>query len=105
MFWPDLASAHYAKITTDVLNAVEIKFVDKKVNPPNVSQIRPIQCFWAILQNKIYANEWTTDLVPKLIRRIKTIIRITPENLAQTLMRGLKTKIRKAADRGPLSVI
>lgn len=105
VFWPDLASAHYAQKTTDVMRAVEIKFVDKSVNPPNVPQIRPIERFWAILQKKIYSNGWSTDSVPILIRRIKSLIRKTPENLAQNLMRGLKTKVRKAADRGPLSVI
>ena len=36
VFWPDLASAHYAKKTIDVLKANNIVFVDKHDNPPNV---------------------------------------------------------------------
>ncbi len=43
--------------------------------------------------------------INQLIRRIKNIIKNSPENLCQNLMRDLKTKVRKAADRGPLSVL
>ena len=38
MFWPDLASCHYSKKTTDWFTGQNILFVPKKDNPPNVPQ-------------------------------------------------------------------
>lgn len=105
IFWPDLASAHYSNKTQGIFRAVGIKYLEKSLNPPNVPQIRPIERFWAILQKKLYINGWTTEDINQLIRRIKNIIKNSSENLCQNLMRGLKTKVRKAADRGPLSVL
>lgn len=42
LFWPDLASAHYAKSTLQWLTENNIKFVEKDINPPNCPQLRPI---------------------------------------------------------------
>ena len=105
VFWPDLASAHYSNATQKELKRLEITYVPKDMNPPNVPQLRPIETYWAIMQRKLYENGWTTDYLPDLIKRIKSIVRKTPDTLSQNLMRGVKTKVRKAADRGPLSVI
>ena len=41
IFWPDLASSHYAKKSTDWLNERKVSFVPKPVNPPNVPKARP----------------------------------------------------------------
>jgi uncharacterized FlgJ-related protein len=43
VFWPDLASAHYAKDTLVRLEELKIEYVPKKENLPNVPQIRPIE--------------------------------------------------------------
>ena len=47
LFWPDLASSHYAKIVTKYLNEKNVEFVSKEENPPNVPQARGIELFWA----------------------------------------------------------
>ena len=39
VFWPDLASSHYAKNTQEWLIANNIEFVEKVKNPPNVPQL------------------------------------------------------------------
>ena len=36
IFWPDLASSHYANETTKWLIQHKVKFVPKQVNPPNI---------------------------------------------------------------------
>ena len=36
MFWPDLASAHYANSTLQLLESLHIPFVPKTSNPPNI---------------------------------------------------------------------
>jgi hypothetical protein len=46
VFWPDLASSHYAKDTIDFLKSNNIDFVDKSSNPPNAPELRPIEDFW-----------------------------------------------------------
>ena len=43
IFWPDLATCHYAKSVTDELTKNNINFVPKLENPPNVPQCRPIE--------------------------------------------------------------
>jgi hypothetical protein len=57
MFWPDLATCHYSRITRDCYEANKINFVSKVDSPPNLTQARPIEEFWAILSRKIY-NGW-----------------------------------------------
>jgi len=37
IFWPDLASSHYAKSVTRWMHANHINFVPKENNPPNCS--------------------------------------------------------------------
>jgi len=105
IFWPDLASSHYLNATQEAYKTLGINFVPKEANPPNVPQIHSIERFWAYLRQKLYENGWTTEDTAVLTRRITTIIRKSPENLCQNLTRGLKRKVRKAADRGVLSVI
>ena len=105
VFWPDLARAHYSKSTQDYYRANGIKFIPEKDNPPNVPQLRPIEQFWSYLGQKIYSNGWTTDKIPSLTRRINKIIKITPIEFYQKLMRNVKTKIRRAVDRRPLAII
>ncbi|CAF4403061.1 unnamed protein product [Didymodactylos carnosus] len=45
IFWPDLASSHYAQQTTEWLNERKVPFVPKCANPPNVPKARPIEDF------------------------------------------------------------
>jgi hypothetical protein len=40
VFWPDLASAYYAKDTLIRIEELKIEYVPKEVNPSNVPQIR-----------------------------------------------------------------
>jgi hypothetical protein len=54
IFWPDLASSHYANKKTKWFCQHKIKFIPKQVNPPSVPKARPIGAFWSILSNKIY---------------------------------------------------
>ena len=82
IFWPDLASAHYAKATVSWMSEF-INFVPKELNPPNVPQARPIENFWACLVQKVYEGGWeaTTD---KLIRRITAKLKDFDSNFSQT---------------------
>ena len=105
IFWPDLASAHYSRATLEAYKEMNINFVPKNVNPPNVPQLRPIESYWAILGQKLYQNGWTGKNIKQLIRRIRYLIRTTPIDVLRNLMKGVGTKVRAAANRGVLSVL
>lgn len=48
LFWPDLATAHYANVVQKFLIDNNIECVKRKDNPPSVPQVRPIERFWAL---------------------------------------------------------
>ena len=107
VFWPDLASAHYAKKTQDWLKSENIEFVQKIQNPPNLPQARPIETFWAILSARVYSGGWSAKTTYQLIRRIKSKFNEIKDNepeLVQTLMLKVKTKLRKIADNGVYAI-
>ena len=43
LFWPDLASVHYATAVQQYLKSQNIDFVSKEQNPPSVPDLRPIE--------------------------------------------------------------
>ena len=58
LFWPDLASCHYARTTICLFQELNIKFVPKEKNPPNCPQLHPIEDFWGLLKQLVYAKGW-----------------------------------------------
>jgi hypothetical protein len=105
MFWPDLASSHYAKKTTDWLTSQNIPFVPKKDNPPNIPQARPIEDFWSILKRKVYEKGWEAENEQHLIDRIKRKVKEIDESVVQTMILKVHNTLRKIEDNGPLSVL
>ena len=63
MFWPDLASANYAKSVTNYLISKSITFVQKADNPPAVPELRLVENFWSILKGMVYKNNWLLQLM------------------------------------------
>jgi hypothetical protein len=105
IFWPDLASCHYARSTLSAFRDLNIEVVPKDSNPPNVPQLRPIEKFWANLKRNVYKNGWRGEKIEDLIVKIKKELKKLPPEICQNYLRTLKTKVRKAADNGVLSVI
>jgi hypothetical protein len=105
IFWPDLASSHYARETIEVYNKLNVRYVPRNENPPSVPQLRPIEEFWAEIKRRVYANGWTAITVEQLIRRINLKLKTFDQSYFQRLFIGLKTKIRKAAENGVNSVL
>ena len=54
LFWPDLASSHYANSVINFFEEKKLKLVAKKDNPANVPECRPIEDFWSILKGIVY---------------------------------------------------
>jgi transposase len=100
VFWPDLASCHYAKATLEWLNAKKIPFITKDMNPPNAPQIRPIERFWAHLKGKVYESGWTAENEDQLMRRIKKKAKEFSEDYFSNLFSNFKDKIYRCAKDG-----
>jgi len=75
VFWPDLASSHYAQTVIDWLEEQEIPIVPKEMNHANVPEVRPIEDFWAIFKRDVYKDGWAADNVHQLETRIKYCLR------------------------------
>jgi hypothetical protein len=104
VFWPDLASSHYAQATMDFLDEKKIIYVPKGDNPPNVPQARPIENFWGDLSRRVYENGWQAKTKSKLIRRINSKLKEFDLSELQNHMKLVRYKLRKIADNGPYSV-
>ena len=105
VFWPDLASSHYAKDTVALLRDQNINFVRKQDNPPNVPQLWPFEKFWGILKSKVYNGGWTAKTEHQLKLRIQKCLRELDWEVVQGMMSTVKTNLRKAADTSPRKLL
>ena len=71
LFWPDLASSHYADDVIRYLEANNINFVPKERNPPAVPEARPIEDFWGELKRLVYEGNWQTTRLSQLLKPIE----------------------------------
>lgn len=53
LFWPDLASYHYAKRILSWYDDNNVHFVPKIANPPNCPELRPIEVYWALVKRTL----------------------------------------------------
>jgi hypothetical protein len=99
LFWPDLASIHYAKATLDWYEANNVDFVPKNMNPPNVPQIRPIEKYWAISKQYLRKTKRFAENINQFRRLFISTTKKLDEAAVQRLMRGLRTKLRNYTEQ------
>ena len=92
IFWPDKASAHYAKGTTDFLISINIQFVPKDRNPTNFPQFKPIKDFFGELSSLVYRKCWIARNVKQLKTKIKKCLKEMNRNGVQKACPTIKTK-------------
>ena len=80
-----------------------VYFVDEITNPPNVPQARPTENLWGILAQKVYEEGWEAKTQQELISQIQSQLKKFDSNFLQSLMGGVKIKLRAIADRGVLA--
>lgn len=80
LFWPDLASVHYAKRVLEFLGQENIEFIPKSKNPPNLPQARPIEEFWSICKQE-YSKR---HMPPKNLTGFKRIWKKLAADVAET---------------------
>ena len=95
LFWPDLASSHYAKDTIKFMEDNDISFVAKDMNPPNVPQCRPIERYWALVKAKLQKTEQAAKNIEDFKRKWKRASGKIEKSIVQKLMEGIQIKLRK----------
>jgi transposase len=100
VFWPDLASAHYAKKTQDFLRAKKVEFVPREHNPANVPELRPIEDFWSELKRRVYARNWKAKNIAQLRTRINYCIKNMDTKRVRKLGKRTFTRVDKVRRHG-----
>ena len=77
-----------------------VKFVPKDINPPNVPQARPIENFWGCLAQKVYEGGWEAETEQHLIYRIKPLMKEFDKKFVESLLAGVKAKVKSIGDNG-----
>ena len=105
IFWPDLATSHYAAETLNRLRQLGIPYVPKDCNPPNLPQCRPIENFWSLLKNLVYEGGWEATNTSQLERRIKKKIKLVDMQSVRKDFESIRTRLRSVSRNGPYSCI
>jgi hypothetical protein len=94
LFWSDLSTSHYANIVLEWLNNEKIEYIEKKDNPPNVPQARPIEHFWAICKQE-YAQRKNGAKNLRSFRMIwkKIALKVSNDH-GKSIMASVKQKLR-----------
>lgn len=95
LFWPDLASCHYASSVVNWYDSENLDYVKKELNPPNCPELRPIERFWAIIKRDLKQTCKPADSVKKFKYNWNRVVKKRGERLAKNLMKDVKKKVRK----------
>jgi hypothetical protein len=85
IFWLDKASAHYANVVIQHLRSVEINIVEKKDNPTNLPQARPIERYWAEIDRRLGMYKIPAESWVELSRRVKKVVKDSLKAMYNTL--------------------
>ena len=98
MFWPDLATAHYARATATLLTEAEVPMVTREMNLPNVPPLRPIEDFWGLLKHKqeVYRGGRAASSEQMLRSRIRSSLKKIVPSVPRIMMEGLGKRVRLA---------
>jgi len=89
-----LASAHYSNIVKERLYEKNVSFVARQDNPPNVPQARPVETVWALLERKVYENNWEAKHLDALTRRIKQKAKELDKKMLEAIVEGVRKKLQ-----------
>jgi len=93
VFWPNLASSHYANTVVTHLKEENVIFVEKFDNPPAVPELRPVKNFWSILKGLVYEKNWEAKTGDDLKNRIKYCLKKIDMNLVHRLVSSVPSKL------------
>ena len=76
--------------------------VDKDDNLANVPECRPIEDFWSILKQIVYADNWQVENVSQLRSRIEYCLNKVYPNLIYRLSKSIKGRLNMVLLNGVL---
>lgn len=100
LFWPDLATSHYAKTVVNYFEEKNVNFVAKEDNPPNVPECRPVEHFWGILKGLVYENNWQAKDLNQLRSRITKCLKNIDIDLVKSLMESVRYRVGQVRKYG-----
>lgn len=100
VFWPDLASSHYANSVISHLREKKVVFVEKADNPPCVPELRPIENFWSILKGLVYEKGWEAKNYNDLKKRIRSCIKKVDLSLVHKMVSSVASKLDSVRRNG-----
>ena len=103
LFWPDLATVHYAGKIQQLLIDNGISYVQRGKNLPNVLQARPIETIRTLLKHKVYENNWVARNLDPLARRIPSKVKIDKKVVANMSL-GVRKKLLRIYRKGVYSI-
>ncbi|CAF4079490.1 unnamed protein product [Rotaria sp. Silwood1] len=101
LFWPDLARSHYGHEVMEYFNENNISFVPEQHNPQNCPQARPIETFWSLLEQMVYAGGWEAKNLEQLKRRISQMLKKFDITVVQSMFSNIPKQLRRITDKGP----
>lgn len=104
IFWPDLASAHYANRVLERLEQEGVEVIAKKKNPPNLPQARGIERYWALVKAEYQKRIEPPKHLAGFKRMYQNDAAKVSEQSVQKVMKSSVAKLRKIGYSGPYSV-
>ena len=95
LFWPDLATAHYAKDTIKWMTDNGVYFVPKEWNPPNVPELRPIELYWATIKRNLRRMNKIAENTADMKKFWRSATAKIPSSTVRNLMQDVKQNTRK----------
>ena len=91
VFWPDLATIHYAKNVVEFLEK-NFSIVGKNENPPKARHLRPIERFWALCKQKYSKLSGYYDTPRKIAFQWQKISSEVGKSSGNEIMKKLKKR-------------
>jgi hypothetical protein len=100
LFWPDMATCHYAKEVQEFLNRHRIPYVLRGENAPNVPQARPIERFWLLCKREYRKRSEMATSSHAMTCIWSRLSREVGKKRLKKLMKGVRQKLRQIRDHG-----
>lgn len=95
VFWPDLASIHYAQVVKNWMEENNVTYVPKESNPPCCPELRPVETYWACIKGILRKKFRPTTDIKNFSLKWKKAADMIGNTGVQRLMHGIKGKVRK----------
>lgn len=105
VFWPDMATSHYAGVVVEWLMENGINFVHKENNAPNVPQARPVEKYWSACKREYKKRKKPAKSLSSFKRIWRNLSEKVARECGRNLMKNVRQELRGIAYSGVYSVL